>query len=124
MFLFSSIGGRPDRSTPGRPTPEQAGRRYYGWIILVVSTLTVMGCLGFARFGYTLILPSMQAALGLSNTQTGILATANFTGYVIMAVLAGFIASRYGPRRVIAVSMLVVGATMLHVTTGSRYSSM
>jgi sugar phosphate permease len=81
--------------------------------VLVVSTLTVMGCLGYARFGYTLILPSMQAALELSNTQTGALATANFVGYVIMAVLAGFVASRYGPRRVVAVSMLVVGLTMI-----------
>jgi sugar phosphate permease len=84
--------------------------------VLAVSTLTVMGCLGYARFGYTLILPSMQAALNLSNTQTGVLATANFSGYVIVAVLSGFVASRWGPRRVIAVSMLVVGATM--VATG------
>ena len=94
----------------------QSGRFHYGWTVLVVSTLTVMGCLGFARFGYTLILPSMQAALDLSNTQTGVLATANFGGYVIVGVLSGFAASRYGPRRVIAVSMFVVGVTM--VATG------
>jgi sugar phosphate permease len=83
---------------------------------LAVSTLTVMGCLGFARFGYTLILPSMQAALGLTNTQTGVLATGNFVGYLIMGTAGGFIASRYGPRRVIALFMLLTGMGM--VATG------
>jgi sugar phosphate permease len=85
---------------------------HYGWVILAVSTLTVMGCIGFARFGYTMILPAMQTALGLSNTQTGGLATGNFIGYLALAAIGGFIASRYGPRRVIGVSMLIVGATM------------
>lgn len=37
---------------------------HYGWVIMVVSMLTVLGALGFARFGYTMILPDMQAALG------------------------------------------------------------
>ncbi len=86
---------------------------HYGWIILLVSTLTVLGALGFARFGYTLILPDMQAALDLTNTQAGALATANFVGYLTLAVVGGFLASRYGPRRVVSVSMLLVGVTMV-----------
>jgi sugar phosphate permease len=89
------------------------GGLHYGWVILLVSTLTVLGALGFARFGYTLILPDMQAALDLSNTQTGALATANFVGYLTLAVIGGFLASRYGPRRVVSVSMLLVGVTMV-----------
>ncbi len=79
----------------------------------MVSTLTVLGALGFARFGYTLILPDMQAALDLSNTQAGNLATANLVGYLTLAVVGGFLASRYGPRRVVSVSMLLVGVTMV-----------
>jgi sugar phosphate permease len=86
---------------------------HYGWVVLAVSTLTVLGALGFARFGYTLILPDMQAALELSNTQTGGLATANFVGYLTLAVVGGFLASRYGPRRVVSISMLLVGVTMV-----------
>ncbi len=96
--------------------PADSRRRprglHYGWVVLTVSTLTVMGCVGFARFGYTLVLPAMQAALGLSNTQTGALATGNFLGYLALAVVGGFLASRYGPRRVIGVSMLLTGAAM------------
>jgi len=88
-------------------------RLHYGWVILVVATLTIMGCIGFARFGYTLILPPMQAALDLSNTQTGGLATGNFVGYLVLAVVGGYVASRYGPRRVVGVSMLLTGVTMV-----------
>jgi sugar phosphate permease len=73
----------------------------------------VLGALGFARFGYTMVLPSMQEALGLSNTQTGGLATGNFIGYLTLAVAGGFLASRYGPRRVVSISMLLVGVTMV-----------
>jgi sugar phosphate permease len=54
----------------------------------------------------------MQTALGLSNTQTGALATGNFIGYLGLAVIGGFVASRYSPRRVIGISMLFVGTTM------------
>ena len=94
--------------------PRSGGLRdlHYGWVILVVSTLTIMGCIGFARFGYTMILPPMQAALNLSNTQTGGLATANFVGYLVLAVVSGFVASRYGARRVVGVSMLLAGVAM------------
>jgi sugar phosphate permease len=94
-----------------RPSLKRGG--HYGWIVLAVSTLTVLGCLGFARFGYTMILPSMQAALDLTNTQTGVLATGNFIGYLAMGTVGGFVASRYGPRRVIALFMLLTGLTML-----------
>jgi sugar phosphate permease len=92
--------------------PAHTRRLHYGWVVLAVSTLTVMGCIGFARFGYTLILPSMQTALGLSNAQTGALATGSFVGYLVLGVIGGLLASRYGPRRVIALSMLLTGATM------------
>jgi sugar phosphate permease len=86
---------------------------HYGWIVMAVSMLTVLGALGFARFGYTMILPDMQAALDLSNTQTGVLATGNFLGYLALALVGGVIASRYGPRRVIAISMALIGVTMV-----------
>ena len=91
----------------------RSGGLHYGWVVLVVTTLTIMGCIGFARFGYTMILPPMQAALGLSNTQTGGLATGNFVGYLVLAVVGGYVASRYGPRRVIGISMLLTGVTMV-----------
>lgn len=88
-------------------------RIHYGWVVLAVGTLVVFGSLGLARFGYTMVLPSMQVGLGIDNTQAGVLATANLVGYLALAVIGGAAAARYGPRSVIAAGLAVAGAAML-----------
>jgi len=95
------------------PTSRQASRFHYAWIILTVGTLVVFGSLGLARFGYTMLLPPMQAGLHLDNTQAGALATANLAGYLILAVVGGAMASRFGPRTVITVGLTVSALGML-----------
>jgi MFS family permease len=86
---------------------------HYSWIVLAVGTLVVFGALGLARFGYTMVLPSMQLGLGLSNTQAGGIATANLIGYLTLSVLGGALAARFGPRVVIAVGLTVAAVGML-----------
>ena len=88
-------------------------RLHYGWVVLAVGTLVVFGALGLARFGYTMVLPSMQEGLGIDNAQTGALATANLIGYLAMAVIGGVVAARYGPRVVIAAGLALAGGGML-----------
>jgi len=86
---------------------------HYAWFVLGAATLAVFGSLGLARFGYTVVLPSMQAGLGLDNTQAGGLATANLLGYSALALLGGALASRFGPRIVITGGLLVAAVAML-----------
>jgi len=93
---------------PLKPSPF-----HYAWLILAAGTLVVFGALGLARFGYTMVLPAMQQGLGLSNTQAGALATANLIGYLVLSVLGGALAARYGPRVVITVGLTVAAAGML-----------
>lgn len=88
-------------------------RLHYGWIVLAIGMLVVFGSLGLARFGYTMVLPSMQAGLTLDNTQTGILATSNLIGYLVLAVIGGAAASRYGPRLVIGAGLSLAGVAMV-----------
>ena len=88
------------------------GRLHYGIIVLGLVILVVFSALGLARFGYTSILPAMQQALNLSNTQTGVLQSWNLVGYLAAVALAGVLASRFGPRRVIAIALLVTAAGM------------
>jgi MFS family permease len=88
-------------------------RIHYGWIVLAMSTMVVFGALGLARFGYTMVLPSMQAGLTLDNTQAGALATANLLGYLALCVIGGMLAARFGPRTVIAAALGLVGVSML-----------
>jgi predicted MFS family arabinose efflux permease len=94
-----------------RSSARSGGR--YGWVIAAVAALTVLGALGFGRHGYTVILASMKEGLGLSEVQAGDLATGNLVGYLVSSVLCGLLASRFGPRVVITVSLFAVAAAML-----------
>ncbi|MFQ6033234.1 MAG: MFS transporter [Candidatus Bipolaricaulia bacterium] len=101
---------------------RRSARFHYGLIILLMSVLVVMGALGFARFGYTMILPSMKEGLRLSYTQMGLLATGNFLGYLIFALVGGFLASRFGPRLIISSSLLLIGITMFLTGLAPNFS--
>jgi MFS family permease len=96
-----------------RETSRQSGGLHYGWIIAIMSVVTVLGALGLARFGYTMILPSMKEGLGLTDSQAGDLATGNMIGYLVMAVTCGYLASRFGPRIVITIFMCIISGSMI-----------
>ena len=89
---------------------------HYAWAILAMGVLVVAGALGLARFGYGMILPSMQQGLSLTHDQTGFIASANMFGYFISALAAGLLASKFGPRVIIFLGLFWVGLTM--VATG------
>ncbi len=93
---------------------------HYAWAVLAVGTLSIFGLLGLGRFGYALVLPAMQHGLSLSNTQTGLLATANLIGYLALAALGGALASHWGPRRTIVAGLVLAGVGM--VLTGTARS--
>lgn len=93
----------------------------YRWAISAASVLVVIGALGFGRFGYTMILPAMQQRLGLSAAQAGDLAAANMAGYLILSVVGGFLAMRFGARLVISLSLFVVAASMAATGMASGY---
>ena len=95
----------------------------YGWLILLLCFLTVFSALGLARFGYTMILPSMQKGLGLSNTQAGALATGNFIGYLCLALVGGFLSSHFSPRRVITFSLFLAGCGMMLTATARNFTA-
>lgn len=81
------------------PVPETAARRcHYGYVVLGLIVLVVFSALGLARFGYTSLLPAIQHALHLTNTQTGILQSWNLVGYLVTVGFAGVLAARFGPR--------------------------
>lgn len=102
----------PDSSS-SKPTQSRDGWRHYAWVILAVGTLGVFGSLGLARLGYSIILPSMQAGLQIDNTSAGALSSANLVGYLVLAVLGGMLAARFGARYVIGFSIALIGVAML-----------
>jgi MFS family permease len=88
-------------------------RFHYGWIILFVGFIGVIGALGFGRFAYTPILPAMKNALSLSYAQMGWIGTGNFIGYLAFSLLGGYLATRIGPRQVISISLVLVAISLI-----------
>ena len=93
--------------------PRGVLRVHYAFISLLLAIATVTLALGLGRFAYTMILPAMRDGLGLSNTQAGLLATANLAGYMVAAFAGGILAARLGARLVIGAGSAVVAATMI-----------
>jgi sugar phosphate permease len=85
---------------------------HYAWVIAFTGTLVTILAHGFARMSYSVILPSMKDGLGLSYTQLGSIATGNFIGYLSLAIIGGFLAARFGVRRVVFVSLVVIGLSL------------
>ncbi|MCD6307907.1 MAG: MFS transporter [Candidatus Latescibacteria bacterium] len=94
---------------------------HYSWVVLAMGTMVVFGSLGLARFGYTVVLPSMQASLGIENSQSGALATANLVGYLALSVIGGALASRFGPRAVITGGLALAGTSMVLTGTAEGF---
>ena len=86
---------------------------HYAWIIAFTGTLVTILAHGFGRMSYSVILPSMREALSLSYTQVGLIGTGNFIGYLCFAILGGFLAARFGVRKVVFISLVVIGISLL-----------
>ena len=85
---------------------------HYAWVIAFTGTLVVVLSHGFGRMSYSVILPSMKEGLLLDYTQVGLIATGNFIGYLCLAVIGGFLAARFGVRKVAFVSLLIMGVSL------------
>ncbi|BCS55740.1 MFS transporter [Geobacter sp. SVR] len=98
-----------------KPVPCK-GRIHYGWIIAATGTLVLFSCLGLARYAYTMLLPGMQAGLGLAYRQMGFIGTANFTGYLLAVLLAPPLIHRFRPRVMISAGLLLIAVCMLVIS--------
>src|SRR5215218_5305551 len=61
---------------------------------LASGILALVVAMGIGRFAYTPILPAMQATFGLSNGMSGALASSNYLGYLVGALLAAVPSAR------------------------------
>lgn len=97
--------------------------RSYPWLVLAAGTMAVFSALGLARFGYSVLLPSMQSGLHLDNSQAGILASANLIGYLVMALAGGALASHFGARIVITGGLVTIGTGMIMTGMADGFAS-
>ena len=85
---------------------------HYAWFIAFTGTLVLLLSHGFGRMSYSLILPPMKEGLSLTYTEVGLIGTGNFIGYLCLAVIGGFLASRFGVRKMVFISLLVMGVSL------------
>lgn len=77
----------------------------------LAGTLVMAAAVGIGRFAYTPLLPPMQEALGWSVSQAGDIASANFLGYMVGALVASALTQRAERRRWLFAAMLLSVAT-------------
>lgn len=77
-----------------------------------MAFFAVFAAIGFGRYGYSAVLPSMQKSLGLTSAASGSLASWNLAGYTIMALVGGVLAWRFGPRAVVTIGLIVTAVGM------------
>lgn len=106
-------------STSPQAASMPAGR---GWAMVAVGALVIMVVVVFARLSYGFILPFMRTALGLSYQQAGTLGTASALGYLLLVMVAGMAASRWGGRMAVlsGVAMTMVGFSGLALASDYR----
>ncbi len=78
---------------------------------LLSGILALAAAMGIGRFAYTPLLPAMQEAAGLDPTQAGLLAAANYAGYLAGALLAAVAVPASARIRVLLVSAIAVALT-------------
>lgn len=89
-------------SSADRHTPDREAKT-----VLLGGICALMAAMGVGRFAYTPILPRMQAALPFSDAAAGALASVNFAGYLLGAMVTIFLSPARGQVTCLRLSLLV-----------------
>src|SRR5580692_2188464 len=89
---------------------EAAGRS--GWPVALQTGAALAGAMGVGRFVFTPVLPLMEAQAHLTSAQASTLATSNYLGYLIGAVLGIMLPALSRARLALRVSGVVLVATL------------
>lgn len=93
----------------------------YYWVIVGTCFILQLTSMGFGRYAYPMLLPSMQDSLGVTYGPMGALGTVNLVGYLVFSLVSGVLATRYGAKIVIVGSMILVGLAMVSLGFVSAY---
>lgn len=125
----SPTAAPPLAASPG-PSAEASSRRYlpgpdwpfsvrrspvfYGWLILVVSTLGILASIPGQTMGIAVFTEPLMAALGLSRTQLSIAYLIGTVGSALFLTRAGRLYDRFGARALLVLSSLALGITLVY----------
>jgi MFS family permease len=93
----------------------------YGWVIVGVGLLVKMAGLGFGRFAYSMLLPSMRESLRFNYVQMGLLSGGILLGYLLFSFVGGILATRFGSKRIVVASLLCSALSMFLISKLSAF---
>lgn len=88
---------------------------HYGWVIVGVGVLVKMAGLGFGRFAYPMLIPSMKESLSFNYSEMGLLSGAIMMGYFLFSLIAGVLATRSSPKKIVISSLLCGAISMFSI---------
>ncbi len=128
VLLFADWRNRPSDNQEYPPSSvtkkghlRKVIQRNYKWIITGTGLLICVTGLGFCRLNYPLVLPIMREDLGFTYTQMGLLGTGILAGYFIFSFPAGILASKYGGKSIISISMTIISISMILIGFSSSF---
>jgi len=89
--------------------------------VILIGFLIQLTTMSFGRFAYTLILPDMMRALGLSTSLMGALGTCIVAGYLVFSLLSGTLAGVAGAARTVKMSAAAVTLALAALGTFTRF---
>ncbi len=110
----------PSSDAPPGKVASATSSSYY-LVIIGTCFIMLLTSMGFGRYAYPMLLPSMQDGLGVTYGSMGVLGTVNLIGYLIFSLISGILATRYGAKVIIIGSTLLVGLAMVALGFVSAY---
>jgi MFS family permease len=101
------------------PTTRQGGGLHYAWVIAGVTFLALLAASG-VRSSFGVFIKPLEQDFGWERGVIALAAAISLLIYGASGPLAGRLVDRYGPRRVLALSVLLCGAGALLSATVTR----
>src|SRR5699024_64610 len=93
------------------------------WVYAIVSILVTICISGFGRMSYGIMMPFMRDSLSLTYQQAGMLATATAIGYLMMVLLVGLMAAKWGSKRLVIIGLILLAAGLIYLFFVESYVS-